>query len=59
MNGFTGYTVAIDQSSTTVMILRNVFITIVVLAPAIILFGMILFTGNPKDDKPEDTPPEK
>lgn len=41
------------------MILRNVFITIVVMAPAIILFGMILFSGKPKDDNPEDTPPKK
>jgi hypothetical protein len=39
--------------------MRNVFITIVVLAPAIILFGMILFSGKPKDDKPEDISPKK
>jgi hypothetical protein len=41
------------------MIMRNVFITIVVLAPAIILFGVILFSGKPKTDKPEDNPSEK
>jgi len=38
------------------MILRNVFITIVVMAPAIILFGMILFAGKPKE---KDSPPEE
>ncbi len=41
------------------MIMINVFITIVVLSPLIILFGMILFSGKPKDDKPEDTPSKK
>lgn len=41
------------------MILRNLFITIVVLAPALILFGMILFSGKPKDNPPEENAPEK
>lgn len=41
------------------MILRNLFITITVLAPALILFGMILFSGKPKDDRPEDNHAEK
>jgi hypothetical protein len=36
------------------MILRNVFITIVVLSPLIILFGMILFSGKPKETPPEE-----
>lgn len=41
------------------MIMKNVFITIVVLAPAIILFGMILFSGKPKDDNSENNDAEK
>lgn len=42
------------------MILRNVFITIFVLSPLIILFGMILFSGKPKDDSSEEkNSPEK
>jgi hypothetical protein len=41
------------------MIMKNVFITIVVLAPAIILFGMILFSGKPKNDNPENNDAEK
>ena len=35
------------------MIMRNLLITVVVLAPALILFGMILFSGKPKDNTPE------
>jgi hypothetical protein len=39
--------------------MRNLFITIVVLAPALILFGMILFSGKPKEDTQENNAPKK
>ncbi len=41
------------------MIMRNVFITVVVLSPLIILFGMILFSGKPKDNDPANNAPKK
>jgi hypothetical protein len=48
------------QSWIAIMILRNLFITIFVLSPLIILFGMILFSGKPKDDTSEEkNSPEK
>jgi hypothetical protein len=47
------------QSRIAVMIMRNVFITVVVLSPLIILFGMILFSGKPKDNDPANNAPKK
>ncbi len=36
------------------MIMRNLLITIVVLAPALVLFGMIIFSGKQEDTNPKE-----
>lgn len=40
------------------MFLRNFLIMSFILSPAIILFGMIIFSGKPKDQRGEAVPPQ-